>query len=55
MSRKVLIEALRAYGKDSLSGRELETCYTADLMIALREENNRNESEGIRRRSQYPH
>ena len=35
MSRKKLMEALRGCGKSSISGRELENCYTADLMIAL--------------------
>ena len=37
MSRKKLMEALRGFGKSSISGKELENCYTADLMIALRE------------------
>ena len=37
MSRKKLIEALRTCGKSSISGRELENCYTADLMAVLRE------------------
>ncbi len=38
MSRKKLIEALRGWGKSSISGKELESCYTADLMFFLREE-----------------
>ena len=37
MNRKMLIKALRAHGVNNLSGRELETCYTADLMIALKQ------------------
>jgi hypothetical protein len=37
MSRKRLIKTLRAYGENTLSGRKLETCYTADLMIALQQ------------------
>ena len=38
MSRKKLIEALMASGKNSISGKGFEDCYTADLMVALREE-----------------
>ena len=37
MSRKKLIEALRTCGKINISGIKLEDCYTADLMVALRE------------------
>lgn len=41
MNMKRLIKALRAHGESSLSGRELETCYTADLMIALKQKTER--------------
>jgi len=38
MSRKKLIKALKINGIDSISGIELKNCYTADLIVALREE-----------------
>ena len=38
MNRKKLIEALRDIGKTHLSNKNLEDCYTVDLVIALREE-----------------
>ena len=52
MSRKKLIDALRSCGKTSPSGRELETCYTDDLMIALKQKADGKRLRGNKNRSE---
>ena len=38
MTRKIIIDTLKAAGRCRLKGKDLEDCYTFELLIALRQQ-----------------